>query len=624
MRAHRWRTALRACLTLVGLGLAGAAIFALQLGLDNNSNWGPSRKLFFGVGLALTVAAWVPGWAKWARQRSRSSHRLRVIGEAMGRVGGALARQPVVRRLSEGLTKAGGSVSNGAHRIPVLRNLVATPQRTAYSASIFIWMAALVVYVWIGSVGTWTNWPPTTSDFDLLAQGFVQGKLSLPVQPSPELLAMPDPYVMESRQFLPGLWDISYYKGKFFLYWGPVPSVLLAAVKLIAPVQVNDGLLALFFLAGLSLMAILCVLALWRRWPGGLPWWTVLPPVVALAGATPLVWLLSRGAVYEVAIASGQFFLLAGLLVVMPAFWGDPLSLRRLAAASALLALAFACRLNLALACLFVLAVGVGMTLKARHARLGQVAGTSLAAGLPMFIAVVLFGAYNQARFGSWLEFGHRFQLGRWDKYHEYSKVFGLKNAIPNFYNYFLNGVHWLNVFPYLKPEWGQYYIWLMHTYAPDGYHTEKVAGVLVVIPFLWLIGVVIVGWGRALGRVAGKRQGWAGWSEMLTGVQGAETFLIGAAVLLIAPLASFVAVSMRHEVDFVPTLGLLAAIGFWEAYRRLSLRPFSRRMVIAVAFWLALASVLTGTLLAMTGFQGNFETYNPQLFHQLTAIFSR
>ncbi len=624
MTSARKHVVLRILLTLGGFVLAGAAVFAVPLGLDTNSGWGPSRKLLFGVGLAVTAAAWLPAWFTWAWRLGKDLPRLRSVRHRTATWPGTVAVLSALQRLGAAVSRVGQAVSGLLHSLPIVRTLLATPQRTALSASICVWIAAVAVYVWIGSVGTWTNWPPTTSDFDLLAQGFVQGKLSLPVQPSPQLLAMPDPYVMASRQYLPGLWDISYYKGEFFLYWGPVPSVLLAAAKLIAPVQVNDGLLAAFFLAALSLMGILCLLALWRRWPGGLPWWVVLPPAVALAGATPLVWLLSRGAVYEVAIASGQFFLLAGILATMPAFWGDPLSLRRLAAASALLALGLACRLNLAPACLFVLAVGLGVTLKARHARLGQVAGSSLAAGLPMFVAAALFGAYNRARFGSWLEFGHRYQLGRFDVFHQYSEVFRIQNAIPNLYNYFLNGVHWLSVFPYLKPEWGQYYIWLTHTYAPDGYHTEKVAGVLVAIPFLWLTGVTMVGWGMALASAAGGRQGWAAWNELLTGVQGVQTFLIATAALLIAPLASFVAISMRHEVDFVPTLGLLAAIGFWEAYRRLTDHPFARRMVTALAFVLALASVLAGTLLAMTGFQGNFETYNPQLFHQLTAIFSR
>jgi hypothetical protein len=43
----------------------------------------------------------------------------------------------------------------------------------------------------------------------------------------------------------------------------------------------------------------------------------------------------------------------------------------------------------------------------------------------------------------------------------------------------------------------------------------------------------------------------------------------------------------------------------------------------VALGFTLALASVVIGLLLAMTGFQGNFEVYNPELFHKLTSLFT-
>jgi len=624
MKMNRWRPIVAATLTLVGLGLAFAAVFAVPLGLDTNSEWGPSRRLLLGVGLTMALAMWAPIWLVRVWQRGSKSRRLHAIGKNLSKGWERAARLPLVQKLSTAASASGQWADNLVHRAPIIRNLVATPYRTALSASLLVWAMGALVYVWIGSVGTWTHWPPTTSDFDLLAEGFIHGQLSLPVQPTPELLAMPDPYVMASRQYLPDLWDVSYYEGHFYLYWGPVPAVLLAALKLAVPIHVNDGLLTLFFTAGLSLMGILCLLAFWRRWPKPLPWWTILPPAMALSGATPVVWLLSRGAVYEVAIASGQFFFVAGLLAAVPALWGEPLCRRRLAAASALFALAVGCRLNLAPAALLILTLSTGVTLFAKRGRPTWDVRTLLAAGLPMLASAGLLAAYNWGRFGSWMEFGHRFQLGRWDMYHQYSKVFGLQNAIPNIYNYFFNGVHRLNVFPYLKPAWGQYYIWLTHSYAPDGYHTEKVAGVLVVFPFVWLAGLAMAAWARSVADTF-ERPGLAlGWKELFSGRRGVHIYLIATVGALAAPLVSFVAVSMRHEVDFVPTLCLLAAVGFWQSYDSLTQRPLIRSALVGLAWLLTAATVIVALLLAMTGFQGNFETYNPGLFRHLTAFFSR
>jgi hypothetical protein len=49
--------------------------------------------------------------------------------------------------------------------------------------------------------------------------------------------------------------------------------------------------------------------------------WKYVIPAIAIAGfANPLPWLLNRPAIYEAAIAAGQFFLMAGLYFCFSAF----------------------------------------------------------------------------------------------------------------------------------------------------------------------------------------------------------------------------------------------------------------------------------------------------------------
>jgi hypothetical protein len=610
--------------SLIGLGAAAAALLATQLGLDSNPDWGPSRKLLFGLGVSVALLAWTPVvwdglWATVAHSRLTKT-----AGVWSGKASQLVFHNRAASRLASSVAALANALSRILHSVPIIRELLATPQRTALTISLMVWGVAVIAYAWVGSVGTLTRWPPTTSDFDLLAEAFVHGQANLPVEPSPQLLALSDPYGMESRQYMPSIWDVSYFKGKFYLYWGPVPALLLAGVKLAAGLRVDDGLLTLIFTAGASLMAILSLVELWKRRSDRLPWWVVVPPSIALAGATPVVWLLSRGAVYEVAIASGQFFFLAGLLAAVPALFGEPLPPVRLAISSALLALAIGCRVNLAPACALILAMAVIVTLVSKRSMRARSSATLLAAGLPMAAALGLLGAYNLARFGSLLEFGHRYQLGRWDKFHDYGAVFGLRNVIPNLYNYILNGIHTLTVFPYLKPAWGQYYIWPTHTYAPPQYHTEKIAGILIGIPFLWFAAVALLGLARRIwrGRPPLHPRRW------LSGVASSDTnvslWLALAGACLFAPLATFVAVSMRHEVDFVPTVGLLAAVGFWNGYAAAQEHPARRRLLATVAMGLAIVSAIVALLLAMTGFQGNFETYNPILFSHLTSLLSK
>src|SRR5829696_3147634 len=66
--------------------------------------------------------------------------------------------------------------------------------------------------------------PHVGSYYDWLARGFLQGQLHLPLAPSPELLALPDPY--DPRQNANyRLHDVSLYNGRYYLYWGPLPAL---------------------------------------------------------------------------------------------------------------------------------------------------------------------------------------------------------------------------------------------------------------------------------------------------------------------------------------------------------------------------------------------------------------
>jgi hypothetical protein len=80
--------------------------------------------------------------------------------------------------------------------------------------------AVLVVYLWCVSVGLWITWPKSSVYYDLLGTAFSHGQIALEVAPPPELLKLDDPYNPENRWDIPVLWDMSYYNGKYYLYWG--------------------------------------------------------------------------------------------------------------------------------------------------------------------------------------------------------------------------------------------------------------------------------------------------------------------------------------------------------------------------------------------------------------------
>jgi hypothetical protein len=352
----------------------------------------------------------------------------------------------------------------------------------------------------------------------------------------------------------------------------------------------------------------------------------VLSGILVFGLANPLPWILNRPAVYEAAISAGQFFYLVSLLASFLGLRAKRVSLPLLAIAGLGAALAVASRTNLALA-VFVLTAMVSLALIKRWKNQQAKLLSGLASFLtPLFIGIFSIGFYNYIRFGSFLETGHRYQLGRWDKLRLYDQVISLRNIPPNLYNYLFNHPKLLDVFPFIKPRWGEYFVWPIRYYAPEYYHTEQVTGLLFAIPFILfaitpLYFVIKQGWDAMIGIKVEKK-------NPLRPVDGTSfTWMATTLILLIAallfPLAVFVSASMRHELDLAPTVTLLAWIGFVQGYQAIKLIKKQTFVYSTIGLVLIFTSSIIGILLAITGYQARFEALNPELFEYLTRFFA-
>ena len=111
-------------------------------------------------------------------------------------------------------------------------------------------VAVLVAYVFYGSHGTFRFplGPWGQSYYANLAEGFLQGRLSMAAAPAEELGRLADPYDFEQRRDIPVLWDASYFEGRYYLYFSPLPALLFyAPVRLVAGAYPSDDFAACFF-----------------------------------------------------------------------------------------------------------------------------------------------------------------------------------------------------------------------------------------------------------------------------------------------------------------------------------------------------------------------------------------
>ncbi|HUI83281.1 MAG TPA: hypothetical protein VL240_03610 [Candidatus Binatia bacterium] len=238
--------------------------------------------------------------------------------------------------------------------------------------------------------------------YALLARSLIQGKTSLPIEPRPELLSLRNPY--DPKANLPyRLHDASLYKDRYYLYFGIVPAVtLFVPYRFVTRLDLpNRAAVPVFCIAGyLTSYALFFLLAKHNRWL--LPSWLQCAIVLSLGTMSLVCLILRTPAFYQVPIAAGYFFVMAGFLTLARGIFVVHAA-KRFLLAGLMFGMAVGCRPHFAVICGIVL---VGFAVRARRSPELVIA---MAAG--MAVCAVGLGWYNYVRFDDPLEFGRTYQL---------------------------------------------------------------------------------------------------------------------------------------------------------------------------------------------------------------------
>lgn len=600
-------------MSTVGLFMILAAIGANLLGLDRDAGWGPARFFLLGCGSALALSPHITRIA----QRIWSQDLLRPLSTWLIR----LQNSNSMSRLQKWF--AGIIVCQGS-------SIVVTRRKRRVNLFLAIMMLFTVgVLTWIVSVGTWFYWPDTTNYFHLQAQAFKSGRLHLLVEPSDQVLLLADPYTFENREEIPYLWDASLFEDNYYLYWGPTPGIITAVLESLQETDIGDQFLVYFFTIGSISFSLLALRLIWNRYFPNLAAWTILPLAFLICLGNPAPWLLGRPAVYEAAIASGQFFFMGGLFWFLMGM--SPGSRRSLfiTISGVFFIGALGSRITLLPGILILSVVGFVQVLRDDHGN-GKVRITffqrySIYYGL-VFFGLILLAWYNYARFGNIFEFGHRYQLTYWGIENPYDDLFSRRNILPNLYNYFLNGYRTLNVFPFIKPIWGKSGLPAIRATAGATYRVEQVTGILISSPLI-IIGCIPIYY--ALRRV------WTRLDEPipnlgiiksnfnLLDVNIIYTGMLIITVALLLPLTLISFNSMRYLFDFSFSASLMAAIGIGLTLRSNHISMILKGLIVILVILCSLYSSFVGILLGITSYAARFEHLNPELFEQITRFFA-
>ena len=477
------------------------------------------------------------------------------------------------------------------------------------------------VYVFLTSAGRFRlPWPTYNTWYDLLADGFRQGHLHLSISPSPELLAKPDPLAHENRALW--AWDCLLFQREFYLYWGPFPALLQAAVKTVLRIRdvIGDQYLVFGFVYLTAVSGALLVDRMARRFFTRLPTFVVALAFLAFATANPGPYLVATPGTYQAAIVGGQAFTMVGLVFAFDAVWkasSGRTATSDLVCAGVAWAIALACRISVAPAVGLVLLVTVVATSARHERRVRSLISDSLAVGVPVSLGVAALLAYNKMRFGAWLDFGLKYQM------ETIQLELSARYAVATIHSYFLRTSELSCRFPFVIQHWDAGLRpmppWMP---VPQGWtEQEPIIGILVAVPTVWLAPVAI----RAAIRcfLQASEASWPSHpARRITFAWLVVTLLIAGTF---AGAADFVfpAVTMRYLADFAGPwviLGLLGAMLMVARSRGALWRRWGSRVLVSA---LTIGTIVVGLLLGFQGYNNQFERNNPTLYEKAVTSFS-
>jgi hypothetical protein len=592
MRLKLFKILTTILLVILGGGLLVVALFATQLGLDSSANMGSMRRqlaAFAVVLLLLPLLAFLLGrlerlvhFTGWLRGKVKS------INEFFEKKQPPQGTKGTRRRLPDW---AWGGLA--------------------------VLLVALVS-LWYLSGGKMTQLTPYSRFYDMQADAFLAGSTALLEEPPAQLAELADPYDWQQREGFTYLWDATYFNGKYFLYWGPVPALLASALKLARPMVVEDQVLVLLFVVGLAAVFAALLSVLRKRFSPSAPGWTVFAFTLMSGFSTPVFWLVNRPSVYEAAIAACQFFLFLGLYAVVKGLLATRRQWAWMLLAGITLGAAVGSRASVLFVVLLLFAVTAWQFVK-RLAH-NRVCLASLAAlTLPLAAFAVGLAWFNYARFGSVFETGLRYQLTGNFMGGEETLLYSAWYVVPNLILALLQPFKNTAEFPFLKavsnPHWGG-----MIRAATHNYNVEPSSGILRTLPVLYVLLLPAIRvWKRFWCWLHEKPASSASASPL---PRWLWVMLIGGPALAFAVTVSFMMKTMRYLADFVPLLLLLTAVLTLSEIERYRGRVWQRKLLLATLVVLGLAGVMIGLLINFTNTDLRFMNINPVLFEQLSGWF--
>lgn len=251
--------------------------------------------------------------------------------------------------------------------------------------------------------------------FALLAEALSQGETHLLVDVPDSLINMEDPYDYGKRMEVTNdeaLFDVAYKDGKYFVYFGVGPVVMLYLPYYLAtgcelPNYIAQYIFCLLIIAGVPFL----LSEISKRWFKDISLAFYMMFTVLFTFGCGTIYYVVTPSLYNIPMASGLGFTILGLAFWLRSIREDKISALDITLGSLCLALTASCRPTYLLAAAFAVPFYFNAVFKKRTLFSKQSLAATLGFVIPFAAVGALVMYYNYDRFGSVTDFGAFYNL---------------------------------------------------------------------------------------------------------------------------------------------------------------------------------------------------------------------
>ncbi|MBO5397491.1 MAG: hypothetical protein J6A36_00945 [Clostridia bacterium] len=276
------------------------------------------------------------------------------------------------------------------------------------------------------------------------------GQVHLLENPSEKLMNLENPYDDEQRinsgllREKDFLWDVAYYNGNYYMYFGILPAIIMLPYHLITGKYITSAEMVFAFsvLTAISLKAL--IKNVFNRFFKEVPFKFMVFSLIMLLFGSQILWLNGIPRFYELSIISALFFAVTGINFMFYSTEEDSKhKYWYMFIACLMLSLAVACRPTQLLSTIIVVPILLKIFIQNVKEK-KDIIKNILAVLVPYLTVGIALMYYNYIRFGSIFEFGASYQLTINDMTNLGNRfmtigmgivcsLFSIPNFIPNF-----------------------------------------------------------------------------------------------------------------------------------------------------------------------------------------------